>query len=255
LARSIDANRRDLIVDAIREAGFGRTSDLSSRFGVSSVTIRHDIDALSALGRVQRTYGGAIATPDGLDTPFALRSAQNRDAKVRIGIAAAATVRPGETILLDSGTTVLEVARRLPERADITVVTGALNVAMEAAAREGVTVIVCGGKLNSRTLSTADAQYERQLSQVYADRLFLGTYGVDLERGLCERSHDIAEVKRALMRAARQVTLVCDASKFDSTAPIAAAELRSIDGIITDASLSKRRLARLARTVKQVMLV
>ena len=116
------------------------------------------------------------------------RSAEHRAAKQRIGAAAAASIRPGETILLDSGTTTMEIARRLPENADITVVTCALDIALEAGAKPGVTVIVCGGRLNPRTLSTADSETGKQLSQIFADRLFLGTYGIHVEKGLAERS-------------------------------------------------------------------
>ena len=150
-------NRRDSIVRLVRETGFVRNSELSSRFGVSTVTIRQDIDALSAKGLVQRTFGGAVfqIEPD-QDTAFDLRSAENIGAKRRIGAAAAKSIRPGETILLDSGTTTMEIARQLPENADITVVTPALNIALEAGAKSGVTVVVCGGRLNPRTLSTAD---------------------------------------------------------------------------------------------------
>jgi DeoR/GlpR family transcriptional regulator of sugar metabolism len=126
---------------------------------VSTVTIRQDIDALSARGLIQRTYGGAVVAPDAIqDTSFAARSAEHADAKRRIGRAAAAAVRPGETILLDSGSTTIEIARHLRENAEITVVTCALNVALEAGSRAGVTVVVCGGTLNPRTLSTASQQ-------------------------------------------------------------------------------------------------
>ena len=135
MARRVDTNRRESIAQLVRQTGFVRNSELSDRFGVSTVTIRQDIDALSARGLIQRTYGGAVVAPDAIqDTSFAARSAEHADAKRRIGRAAAAAVRPGETILLDSGSTTIEIARHLRENAEITVVTCALNVALEAAA-------------------------------------------------------------------------------------------------------------------------
>ena len=211
MARSTHHSRRDLIVQLVRETGFVRNSELSDRFGVSTVTIRQDIDALSAKGLVQRTYGGAIFQGEtGLDTAFDLRSAEHVEAKRRIGAAAAKSILPGETILLDSGSTTIEVARQLPENADITVVTPALNIALEAGAKAGVSVIVCGGRLNPRTLSTAGQETARHLSAIFADRLFLATYGVDLDKGLAERSFEVAETKRALIGAAREITLVCE---------------------------------------------
>jgi DeoR family transcriptional regulator, aga operon transcriptional repressor len=221
LARPINQSRRDSIARMVRESGFMRHSELSSRLGVSTVTIRQDIDALSGRGLVQRTYGGAIFNPEsGLDSPFDARSSVRAEDKRRIGAAAARSITAGQTIILDSGSTTIEIARQLPEDHDITVVTCALNVALEASARRGVTVVVCGGRLNARTLSTADQQTQRQLSEIFADRLFLATYGVHFEKGLAERSFEIAETKRALIAAAREVTLVCDSSKFGNAGPV-----------------------------------
>lgn len=246
MARTVDQSRRELIAEAVRQKRFVRNSELSSRFGVSTVTIRQDIDALSARGLVQRTYGGAVFNPESnLDSSFDQRSSLNAEAKRRIGRAAARSIAPGETVILDSGSTTIEIARYLPENRDITVVTCALNIALEAATRPGVTVIVCGGRLNTRTLSTADQQTQRQLSEIFADRLFLATYGVHFEKGLAERSFEIAETKRALIAAAREITLVCDASKFGSAGPVLISPLSVVKRVVTDGAVSKEDLARL----------
>jgi DeoR/GlpR family transcriptional regulator of sugar metabolism len=235
LARRVDSNRRESIAQLVRQTGFVRNSELSDRFGVSTVTIRQDIDALSARGLIQRTYGGAVVAPDAIqDTSFDARSAEHADAKRRIGRAAAAAVRPGETILLDSGSTTIEIARHLRENAEITVVTCALNVALEAGSRAGVTVVVCGGTLNPRTLSTASQQTLGQLSGVFADRLFLATYGVHFEKGLAERSFEVAETKRALIASARATTLVCDSSKFGNAGPVLISPLTAVKHVISD---------------------
>jgi DeoR family transcriptional regulator of aga operon len=232
--KPIVQERRDSITQMLRDAGFVRNSELSSKLGVSVVTIRQDIDALSAQGVVQKTYGGAILQAEvGQDSPFDARSSLHAEAKRRIGAAAASSIKPGQVVLLDSGSTTIEIARRLPENADITVVTCALNIALEAGARSGVTVILCGGRLNPRTLSTVD-QAERQLSEICADRLFLATYGVDIEHGLAERNYEVAQTKRALITAARELTLVCDSSKFGSAGPVLISALNVVKNIITD---------------------
>jgi DeoR family transcriptional regulator of aga operon len=239
VARNLHQQRRASIADIARKTGFVRNSDLSERFGVSTVTIRQDIDVLSSQGVVHRTFGGAMFAAEGMpDTSFQVRSAEHRAAKARIGAAAASMILPGETILLDSGTTTMEIARRLPENADITLVTCALDIALEAGAKSGVTVIVCGGRLNPRTLSTADGETGKQLSQVFADRLFLGTYGIHPEKGLAERNHDVAQAKRALIAAARDVTLVCDASKFTATGPVIVAPITIAARVVTDTDLA-----------------
>ena len=177
--------------------------------------------------------------------PSPARSSEHAEAKRRIGGAAARSVKAGQTIILDSGSTTIEIARQLPENSDITVVTCALNVALEAAARRGVSVIVCGGRLNARTLSTAGRQTERQFAGIFADRLFLATYGVDFERGLAERSFEIAETKRALIAASREITLVCDSSKFRSAGPVLISPLNVVRRIITDDGVSPTQLERL----------
>jgi DeoR/GlpR family transcriptional regulator of sugar metabolism len=244
MARQGYLRRRDAIVRLVRKTGFVRTSDLSGRFGVSTVTIRQDIDALSAEGLVQRTYGGAsLQIESAEDTAFALRSAAHREAKVRIGRAAAQSIKPGQTVLLDSGTTTIEIARHLPENAGVTVVTSALNVALEAGSRSGVEVLVCGGRLNPRTLSTTAHEIGRFFSEVFADRLFLATYGVDVVKGLAERSLEVAETKRSLIAAAREITLVCDSSKFGSAGPILISPLSVVSRVITDDAIPRSDLA------------
>jgi len=229
-------NRRESIAGLAKSARFVRTSELSTRFGVSTVTIRQDIDALCSQGLLQKTYGGAISQLEssGQDTPFDSRSVQHADAKRRIGAAAARSIKPGQTVVLDSGSTTLEIARRLPENADITVVTCALNIALEAGAKPGVTVIVCGGRLNPRTLSTVDHPGARQLAEIFADRLFLATYGIDLDRGLAERNFEVAQTKRALIASAREVIVVCDSSKFGSAGPVLISALSVVNHLITD---------------------
>jgi DeoR family transcriptional regulator of aga operon len=256
LARSINQSRRDSIARMVRESGFMRHSELSSRLGVSTVTIRQDIDALSARGLVQRTYGGAIFNPEsGLDSSFDARSSVRADEKRRIGAAAARSILAGQTVILDSGSTTIEIARQLPEDHDITVVTCALNVALEASTRRGVTVIVCGGRLNARTLSTADQQTQRQLSEIFADRLFLATYGVHFEKGLAERSFEIAETKRALIASAREATLVCDSSKFGNAGPVQISPLSVVKRIVTDNKIAADDLAWLRTNDINVELV
>ena len=97
-----------------------------------------------------------------------------------------------------------------------------------------MTVVICGGTLNPRTLSTASQQTLGQLSGVFADRLFLATYGVHFEKGLAERSFEVAETKRALIASAREITLVCDSSKFDSAGPVLISPLTAVKHVISD---------------------
>ena len=228
--------RRERIVELIREHRHVRNSDLSDSLGVSIVTIRQDIEALEELGLVRKTYGGAILHADAsLDSAFAARAKLSRAEKQRIGAAAARLVGAGETVILDAGTTTIEIAKRLPENAEVTVVTCALNVAIEAGARAGTAVIVCGGILNPRTLSVVGHLVDGVLAELNAHRLFLATYGVDLAKGLTDRNVASAQTKRALIAAAREVVLVCDSSKVGELAPITVAPLSVVHRVVTDA--------------------
>ena len=245
--RGVAADRQRRIFELVRERGFVRTAELSEAFGVSTVTIRQDVEELQGRGRLRKTHGGAAALPTGaVDSAFALRLSEHLAEKTRIGAAAADLVQPGETILIDAGTTTLQVARHLKEGCDLTVVTTALNVALEAGSKPGVQVILCGGQVNPRTLAVTGHQVEHVLAEVHADRLFLATYGVNKRRGLFERNLPEAQTKRGLIRAAREIILVCDSGKFGATAPVVTAPLETIDRVITDAGIS-RDFARVLR--------
>lgn len=227
--------RRDRIVEMTKSKGFVRCSELSDFFGVSTVTIRQDLDFLGEKGLLKKTYGGAVAHGDPtLDSEFSQRALLQSDQKQRIGARAAEQIRPGETILLDAGSTTIEIAKQLPENADITIVTCALNVAMEAVRRSGVHAVLCGGVLNSRTLAVSGPYVDRTLQDFHADRLFLATYSVSLDRGLGERNFTGAQAKRSLLQAAQHVTLVCDSTKFESVAPVVIASLDVVQQVITD---------------------
>ena len=238
MARALAKRRQESIAKRLRKDGFVRSSELSSELGVSVVTIRQDLEALHVQGLAQQTYGGAIyRSESSVDSTFDSREQEHSEAKRRIGEAAVRFIEPGETIILDAGSTTLEIARALPENADLTVVTCALNVALAATTKPGVNVILCGGRLNPRTLSVTGQQAERALAEVCADRLFLATYGVDLQKGLAERTFEGAQTKRALIAAAREVVLVCDSSKFGARAPVLISPLEVISRIVTDVGI------------------
>lgn len=226
--------RRERIIEFIRQQGHVRHSELAARFSVSVVTIRHDVDALQSEGLLQKTYGGAVVASPNVDSEFAERARLYRAEKQRIGAAAAGAIRQGETVILDAGTTTIEIARRLPEHAGVTVVTCALNIALEAATHPGVTVLACGGIVNPRTLQATGHWPEKMLAEMNADRLFLATYGADLAKGLTDRNLTTAPVKRALLAAAREVILVCDSSKFGHVASTSVAPLNVVHRVVTD---------------------
>lgn len=255
---SMALHRRSSIADFVRTQGVARVGELAERFDVSEVTIRNDLDALEKEGRLIRDHGGAIAstatTITSLDS-MDQRSTLQLDEKRRIGQAAAARISPGDTIILDAGTTVIEVARALGDTAPLTVVTNALNVALELGRSSTAKVILLGGTLSREASSTIGQQTEQQLGDFVVQKLFVGTQAMDLEHGLTDTTLEIAQVKRAMIRAAREVILLTDSTKWAHAGFIKVAPLSDIDVIITDTNLSAEARTAIERLGIELVLV
>jgi DeoR family transcriptional regulator of aga operon len=233
-------HRRSRIVELVRQHGAVRVGELADQFDVSEVTIRSDLEQLERDGQLIRDRGGAIAAPS---TPVRSllrvdqRATLNLDAKRRIGLAAATLVEPGDTIILDAGTTAIEAARGVAGITPLTVLTNALNVALELGAHSEARVILLGGTLNREASSTVGAQAEQHVGEFIAQKLFLGAQAVDFEHGLTDTTPEIAQVKRAMIRAARRVILLVDSSKWGCSGFSKVAPLTALDTIITDSAL------------------
>lgn len=233
-------HRRARIVEQVQREGSVRVADLATRYAVSEVTIRSDLVILEREGRLLRDRGGALAKGShqfvtsllGVDQ----RTGLHLDKKRRIGEAAARRVSPGDAILLDAGTTAVEIARQLTQVSPLTVVTNALNVALELGAAAGQRLIILGGAFNRESASTVGSLTEQALAGLSVQKLFLGTQAVDAE-GLTDSTMEIAQVKRAMIRSARQVILVADSSKWGTASLTKVAPLTELDTIITDTDL------------------
>ena len=237
--------RRQRIVELVQREGEQRVAALAARFAVSTVTIRTDLATLEAEGRLVRAHGGAIAPPSpagGAALVTSLlrideRATLNLDQKRRIGRAAASRVAPGDTILLDAGTTAVEIARQIARIEPLTVVTNALNVALELGAAPGQRLILLGGAYHAESSSTVGPLAVQALAELAVGTLFLGTQAFDAAAGLTDSTTEIAEVKRAMIRAARRVVLVTDSSKWGRASLHRVADLEEVDVLITDEAL------------------
>ena len=227
--------RRRKITEILAANGVVRVADLVKQFGVSDVTVRNDLEALAKEGVLVRDHGGAVAqTYTSLSVAFNQRAMLNLESKQRIGEAAARMVFAGETIILDAGTTLMEMAKRLPPVSPLTVITNSLNIATEVGSRPGMHVMLAGGSLSNETISTIGPLAERDLRELLVDKLFLGIQAFDPEAGLSDVSLEVARVKTAMFSAARHVTLLADSSKYPSRAMARVAPLSEIDCLITD---------------------
>ena len=216
-ARLLTEHRRRNLLDLVDQQGQVTVADMVKRFAISAVTVRSDLDALASLGAVVRSHGGAVRRLEATqDYPLRTKETLHREEKVRIGKAAAELVRSGETIILDSGTTTAEIARHLKrmKTQPLTVITNALNIAMELADLPGVSLIMIGGLLRPVSCSFVGPQAEAMMNEFHANRLFLAVDGFDLESGPSTPDVLEAQLNNVMIRSAREVNVVTDFSKL-----------------------------------------
>jgi DeoR family transcriptional regulator of aga operon len=230
--------RRKKIRDLVLDKGTVTTEELAARFRTSLVTIRGDLKALAEEGSLVRTHGGAIALRDNEETPINVKQTLHLSEKARIADAAAALICDGETILLDSGTTTGEIAKRirtLPLKS-LNVITNALNVAATLANAPHVHLVMLGGVLRPHSYSMAGPIAEAALQGLHADRLFLGVDSLDPEVGLMTPDLFEAQLNAQMIRSARQVVAVADSSKLARRNLSVIAKVEQIHMLITDSS-------------------
>jgi len=206
---------------------------------VSEVTVRQDLEKLEIEGRIIREHGGAYlkSVPDQVRA-MALEHQENRDAKQRIGRAAANLVDDGETIILDSGSTTTEVATHLLGRHDVTVITNALNIALMLGGEPGFDVHMTGGHFKAPTLSLSGERSADYFEGLYAQKLFLATAAVDIEGGLTYPSLSDIAVKRAMIGSAQNIYLVADSSKIGQRSFCVLGGIEQLDVLVTDDGIS-----------------
>ena len=234
-------DRREKIIQKIQSEGSVKVDELSKEFDVSSVTIRNDLDFFEEKGLVHRTHGGALLRNNIYNDP-SLEEKQklNVEEKRRIGEYAANLVKDGDTIILDSGTTTREIALRLKERSDLTVMTNAINIALELAGVTEMRVMLTGGVLRDKSYSLVGPEAESILQNYYFDKLFLGVDGLDIEHGLTTSNPLEAQLNRIMVQRANQVIAVTDSTKFGRHSFSYICDLSPIDIIITDNKIPEK---------------
>ncbi len=250
--------RRAAILKLLEKEGQISVGELSKHFKVSEVTIRNDLAQLSQQGLLIRTRGGAIWQPP-LAIDFHLREKLKLHPaeKRRIGHYAAQLVQDGETVILDSGTTTLEIAHALvrQEFRQLTVVTNALNIAIVLANHAGIRVIMPGGVMRQNALSLVGPIAESSFQNLYCDRAFIGVDGIVPEEGIYTPNHEEAYLNRLMIAHSRQAVVVTDSSKFGKKSFARIAPLDQLDLIITDRHLPNRFLQSLQEQNLRVITV
>jgi len=243
------ARRQQQIVAELANSPPVRISELAERFGVSTETARRDIEELSQRGVIDRTYGGAVTRYIGFQPAVSERDRHAVAERSRIGRAAAALVKPGDVVMIDSGSTTTQFARALASMlpGPITVLTNSIPVATTLVDIPSVRVIMCPGDLNGRERGIYGTDTVGFISRYHADLCFIGASGLTAD-GPTDVESRACSVKRAMVDRASKTMLLVDSSKFDQKHLEVVCPLARVSGIITDAAPGKE----LAGAIKRV---
>ena len=247
VAPPLDApRRRQLAMSLVAEQGFVRVAELSAAFGVTTVTARADLDALERQGSIRRVHGGAVPASSLLEAErpdreptFEEALAASVEPKRLIGVHAASLVHSGQSVILDVGTTTLQIARALRARADLddlVVFTNGLSIALELEDEiPRFTVVVTGGTLRPKQHSLVHPLAGSMLDEVHVDLAFIGCNGIDPVHGVTNSNLPEAAVKALMLRAAARSIVVADGSKLGEVHLGRIAPIDAFDVLVTDA--------------------
>ncbi|WP_334178541.1 DeoR/GlpR family DNA-binding transcription regulator [Pseudoxanthomonas sp.] len=232
------SQRRLQISELVRQHGSVQVATLARRFGVSMQTVRKDLRYLTERGVMARAYGGAIdssvvGTGAAAEPHYEAKRTSHLDEKRRIGQRAAALVKAGDTIAIDSGTTAIQLAESLPN-IEVTVVTNDFGVLGALAPKHNINIVMLGGELRRKNMAFYGGLTVEALDALHVDMLFLGVDGLDLERGITTHYEPEAMLNRKMVEAARVVVAITDSSKFGKICLHRIVPVSDLNVLITD---------------------
>ena len=233
--------RHSKIVELVLENGRIRIPEMCEIFGISDMTARRDLNELDRQGLLRRVHGGAVANLGrSYEPPFQTRFVKNQAAKEAIGRKAADLIYDGDSIALDVGTTTLELVPALRGKRNLTIITSCLQIASRVVDQISLDVdarlILTGGIVRPRELSMVGSISEQVYKQFHVDKAFIGIGGISLEDGLTEYNIEDTQIKKMLLRSAREKIILADGSKFGVTTFASVAPLNAANRIVTDPS-------------------
>lgn len=233
--------RREKIFEMIKEDGSAKVVELARIFKVTEVTIRQDLEKIEAEGLIVKEHGGAFLknVEDQVRT-ISLVHQDNMDKKEMIASKCLEYIESGDTIILDSGSTTTEIAKKLKGLKNLTVITNALNIALLLGTEPGIEVIMTGGEFKPPTLSLTGQKAADFFKGLNVQKLFLATAGISLKSGLTYPSISDIVVKKAMIDAAETTYLVADSTKIGKSALASLGALSLIDYIITDEGIEEK---------------
>jgi len=232
--------RQNRILEWINQRDRITIGEVCEHYSVSEATARRDLETLAARGKVQRVHGGAIAIDKAPpEMPMLERQRNQAEEKQRIGVKGAGWINDGETIFLGSGTTVLEVARHLKERQNLTVITNSLPVVNILSENPKITLICVGGLLRPSEFSFIGHMAEQALSEIRVDKVFIGVRAISIKEGLTNDYLPETLTDRAILNIGRENIVVADHTKFGRTSTVLLVPISQIQTIITGTETSE----------------
>lgn len=243
-ARRVPEERRLEIRNKIREAGVIHASDIAEAFGISTETVRRDFLVLEQRGQLRRLYGGAAQALENraVEASFNKRQSTKKVQKRAMARLASQLIGPHDTVILDVGTSVAEVAYLMPETFRGRVLTNSIRVAqgLEQCVANGVEVFLAGGRLRPGDMALSGSFTDAFYRDFFADCAFLGSGGVHPERGLTDYNIDEISARRIIIEAAREVYVLADSSKCGQITAAKVCDTDAISAVITDDGISDR---------------
>lgn len=225
--------RREHILTYIKNIKNVTSEELSKKFNVTEETIRKDLNFLSEKGLVIRTFGGAMIKDD-YDPSLAQRTVSNLEEKKAIAKTASFLIKDRECIVLDAGSTTIELARYIRESSEVFVLTNSLEVINILSKVQGVNVISTGGTLRNKSMSFQGKLTEHSIGSYNIQKAFISAKGLGIEEGVMDTNELEASVKRKMIETAKEVILLADYSKFSKIAHVTVCPIEKITRIITD---------------------
>jgi DeoR family transcriptional regulator, aga operon transcriptional repressor len=247
--------RQKQILSLLSRQGSLSVAEIVEQFAISEATARRDLESLTSQGKVHRVHGGVIAIEQAPpEQPILQREGEQAVEKAAIGRAAADLIHDGETVFLGSGTTVLEAARHLRERRNLTVVTNSLSVLNALAGLKNITVVSLGGQLRESELSFIGHITEQALSELRVGKVVIGTRGLSLEYGLTNDYLPETLTDRAILKIGSEVIVAADHTKINRVSTALLAPLSSMHTFVTDVGADKKFLQALKKLDIQVLI-
>ena len=237
----IAEERRAILLRELNENGYIQAAELAEKLNITAITIRRDLSMLEAEGLCIRKRGGAVRSSQSvtLELPYQIKQNQMIAEKKRIAQAAVKLVEDGNTIILDAGSTTYALALLLFSKSRITVVTNDLHIAVKLASNPNISLICTGGIARPNVFSLQGSQVESLIKDLRVDQTFLGADAIHRDCTISNVNFEEVPIKQAMLKAAKEVILVADSSKFNKAGFVRVCDLTDIDIVITDSGLSQ----------------